>query len=124
MTEPLLFKKLQRLAELSGYADLSFHAYNPDSGLPLEGEKHWSVYDPKSRIHTFPTSYKDLMEDLKDRIAKQKAKEIALALEKINLVNKRFEEDQKAHLSSENQAKQEWDLEARIAKLEAELWTS
>ena len=59
MTEPIFIQKLKRLGELTGYVSLN---YNP-------AYYTWSVYDQRSKMHTYLETYEDLLADLDRRIA-------------------------------------------------------
>ena len=63
--EPLVIKRMKRLAELSGCAYLMFHDNNLGKYYSLS-----SAHSPKS---TFPETYQELLKDLANRIIKEEA---------------------------------------------------
>lgn len=63
MKEPLVIQRIKRLGTLAGYVSLN---YNPN-------HYYFSVYEKESGTHTYPKSYKELLEDLDKRIAKIEA---------------------------------------------------
>ncbi len=62
MKEPLVIKRMKRLAELNGHAYLVFHVNKLGKYFSLS-----SAHSPRS---TFPETYQELLKDLANRIIK------------------------------------------------------